>query len=270
MAEGTPNSIVNLSELSKPADTLIKKIKRIAKAEAEAAILKTETDIRITDLHQRAMHRFIEEEAKFQQNMEEITAKALPLLTKASNPDAMEDDWITNFFDKCRIVSDAEMQALWSRVLVGEANNPGSFSNRTINLISDMDMSDASLFAKFCGFVWQLESPDDHVPIIFLRGHGMEFELLEMNRPILRHLETIGLVKVDTMAGFHRDYPEDKKFTAHYYGRPLQLSFKDGPQFLPLGDVDLTKAGRELLPICGGSPVTGFWDLVLKIWRNYV
>ena len=34
----------------------------------------------------------------------------------------MEEDWIANFFDKCRIVSDSEMQSLWARVLAGEAN----------------------------------------------------------------------------------------------------------------------------------------------------
>ena len=105
-------------------------IKRIAKAEAEASIIKAQAEIEITDLHRRAMHRFIEEEATRQQNIEDITSKALPQLTNEANPDSMEDDWITNFFDKCRIISDKEMQNLWSRVLAGEANSPGSYSKK--------------------------------------------------------------------------------------------------------------------------------------------
>ena len=32
----------------------------------------------------------------------------------------MDNDWTVNFFDKSRIVSDDEMQNLWSRVLAGE------------------------------------------------------------------------------------------------------------------------------------------------------
>jgi hypothetical protein len=122
MPEGTSNSLVNLGDISKPADTLIKKvshavggllapwqIKRVAKAETEAAIIKAQGEIQITDLHRRAMHRFVEEEARNQKNIEDITAKALPQLSDTSNPNAMDNDWITNFFEKSRIVSDGEM-----------------------------------------------------------------------------------------------------------------------------------------------------------------
>src|SRR6266542_4826978 len=87
----------------------------------------------------RAMHRFIEEEAHRQKNIEDITAKALPQLEEGAKPDAMEDDWVTNFFDKSRIVSDTQMQDLWSRVLAGEANTPGAYSKRTVNFLSDLD-----------------------------------------------------------------------------------------------------------------------------------
>ena len=127
MSEDKSISLVNLGKLSKPADTLIKKvssavggvfepyqIKRVAKAVAEASLIKARAEIEITDLQRRAMHRFVEEEASRQENMEEITKKALPLLNENSDPSAMEDDWVTNFFDKSRIVSDEEMQSLWS------------------------------------------------------------------------------------------------------------------------------------------------------------
>ena len=124
------NSLVNLGDLSKPADTLIKKIskavggifapsqiRRIAEAEAEATIIKakseagaaritTQSDIERAELHQRTVHRLITEEIQHQENMENTTAKALPYLNEDAKPDSMDDDWITNFFDKCRIVSD--------------------------------------------------------------------------------------------------------------------------------------------------------------------
>ena len=91
MADDNSMSVVNLGKLSKPADTLIKKvsdaiggvfepwqIKRVAKAEAEASLIKSKSEIEITDLKRRAMHRFVEEEANRQENMEQITKKALP------------------------------------------------------------------------------------------------------------------------------------------------------------------------------------------------
>jgi len=160
-------SVINLGELSKPADTLIKKvssaiggifapwqIKRLAKAEAEASLIKAKAEFEITDLHRRAMHRFVEEEAKRQENMEAITEKALPHLKSGSDPSKMEDDWVTNFFDKSRIVSDSDMQELWARVLAGEANAPGFYSKRTVNFLGDLDKRDAELFSTLCSFGW--------------------------------------------------------------------------------------------------------------------
>ena len=147
----------------KPIDTLIHKIsdatgvlyeprriRRKAKAESEAAItsakaetavdiIKAESEIEIADLHQRTVQRRIKEDMRDQKNMEAIIAQAVPDVNEEAKPDSMENDWIANFFDKCRIVSDSEMQSLWSRVLAGEANAPGTYSNRTVNLLSDLD-----------------------------------------------------------------------------------------------------------------------------------
>jgi hypothetical protein len=157
----TEDPLAKLGEVTKPATVLIEKISdavcgvfkpyqiiRVAKAEAEAERIRTESKIQVTDLHRRAMLRFLEEEAKRQLNIEKITRTALPFLEEKSSPENVEDDWITAFFDKCRIVSDEEMQALWSRILAGEANNPGTFSKRTVNLLADLDKSDAEEFAS--------------------------------------------------------------------------------------------------------------------------
>ncbi len=165
MSEG--NSIINLGDLSRPATALIEKvsdalggyfkpyqIKRVAKAEAEAEIIRAQTQIDVTDIQRRALYRFIAEEGKKQDNIEKITEKAIPLLEDSSNPKDIEDDWVANFFDKCRIVSDDEMQSLWSKVLSGEANAPGSFSKRTVNFLSSIDKIEAHLFTSLCGYGW--------------------------------------------------------------------------------------------------------------------
>lgn len=162
------NPIAMLGNLTKPATVLVKKISdavggifkpyqivRVAKAEAEVRRIHAESAIQLTDLHRRAMHRFVEEEAKKQSNIESITQDALPLLEAESVPEDVSGDWITNFFDKSRIVSDKEMQGLWSRVLAGEANAPGAFAKRTVNLLADLDKEDAVLFKKLCGFGWK-------------------------------------------------------------------------------------------------------------------
>ena len=279
MPQNTSNSLINFGNLSKPADTLIKKVsnaiggffapyqvKRMAKAEAEAAMIKAQSEVEITGLHRRAVHRWIEEEAQRQKNMEDITAKALPQLTEKATPDSMENDWLVNFFDKSRIVSDNEMQDLWSRVLAGEANTPGTYSKRTVNFLSDLDKVDAELFTKLCGFGWMI---GDVVPLVFdhrakiYNKHGINFNSLS-------HLESIGLVQFNSIAGLVR-HNLPKKFAVLYYGKPLTLEMpKDADNKLEVGKAFLTKIGQELAPICSSRPVEGFRDYVMDQWKQYL
>ena len=268
-------SIIDLSNLSKPVDTLIKKIsnatgilfeprqiRRIAKAKADAALTEAESEIQITDLHKRAARRWIEEEAQYQNNMEQITSKAIPQLNEDGDPDSMEDDWVTNFFDKARIVSDDEMQMLWSCVLAGEANRPGTYSKRTVNFLSDLDKNEAELFSKLCGFAWNIG------PLIF-DEKGEIYNREGVDFGTLTHLDSIGLIQFNPLSGFRR-IRLPRQFVLSYYGRPLVLEmFKETDNELDAGKVLLTKTGEELAPICGGKPVDGFWEYVKDQWKQY-
>ncbi len=238
----------------------------MAQAEAEAAIIKAQSKIEITDLHRRTVHRWIKEEAQRQKNMEDITNKALPLLNEEAKPDSMENDWLVNFFDKSRIVSDNEMQSLWSRVLAGEANNPGTYSKRTVNFLSDLDKVDAVLFTNLCGFGWVIGNV---VPLVFdvkaevYNTHGINFDTLS-------HLESIGLIRFGNISGFKRlNFP--KIISVFYYGSSLSLEMpgKTGNE-LKIGKVLLTRIGQELAPVCGSKPVAGFWDYVRHQWKQYL
>lgn len=238
----------------------------MAKAKAEAAMIEAQSVIDVTDLHRRAGLRWIEEEAQRQKNMEDITGKALPQLDENATPESVENDWLVNFFDKSRIVSDNEMQNLWSRVLAGEANAPGTYSKRTVNFLSDLDKTDAELFAKLCGFSWLI---GNIVPLVFdheaeiYNKHGVNFDNLS-------HLESIGLVQFNSVGSFVRtNLP--KKLTMHYYGNPLTLEMhKIAGNELEIGKVLFSKIGQELAPICGSKPVEGFRDYVMIQWDRYL
>lgn len=272
-------SVVNLGKLSKPADTLIKKVSdavgglfvpyqitRVAKAEAKASLIAADSEIQITELQRRAMHRFVEEEAKRQFNIENITAKALPGLDSESDPTQMDDDWVTNFYDKCRIVSDDEMQSLWSRVLSGEANTPGTYSKRTVNFLSDLDKSEAELFSDLCGFGFMVGNV---VPLIFDTNADI-YNDEKINFGSLSHLESIGLIQFNHMSGFLRK-SLPKKIAVLYYGEPLELELKnEKDNQLETGKVLLTQVGQELAQICGSKPVDGFFNYVKDKWKVHL
>ena len=271
----TGNSLINLGDISKPATVLIEKvsdavggafkpsqIKRVAKAEAEAEITKAIAKIEITELEQRGFQRFIFEESKKQENIEQITAKSLSQLNEEAKPEDIETDWIVNFFDKCRLVSDKEMQILWSNILAGEANLPGTFSKRTINFMSSLDKEDAILFTKLCGFNWII---NNNQPLIYnttaeiYTKHGIYFSTL-------KHLDAIGLISFEVAAGYQQTGIEEKT-TLFYQNTPFILEFqKEKDNNLEIGTVMLTNTGQELADICRPEKVMGFEEYVMNEW----
>jgi len=245
------------------------KLERVAQAEADAerikALSQIETQMEVAKLTQRALGRFLAEETKKQHNMESITSKAIPLLQEDSKPQEIEDDWITNFFDKCRLISDEEMQTLWSKVLAGEANFPGKYSRRTINFLASLDKSDATLFDNLCRFVWFL---GEFVPLIYEDGISSIYSEYGITFEVIKHLADIGLISVEHLTTYTR-FVKFKQVIVFYYDFPIIIDFvnkdKNGYK-LVLGKVLLSKIGQELSNICGSEPVPGFIDYVIKRW----
>lgn len=227
-------------------------------------MIRVATQIEITELQRRALQRFIAEEARNQDNIESITSKALPEVNDQARPENVEDDWIVNFFDKCRLISDEEMQALWAKILSGEANTPGRFSKRTVDLLGSLDKSDAEAFSRLCSFCFVI---GDLVPLVYdtdhkvYTDHGVTFVLLS-------HLESIGLIQFDALAGYMRRGLSQKGFV-NYYGQRVWIEFPQPENNqMQLGHVLLTKAGQQLAPICGSRPRDGFVDYVREKWRS--
>ncbi len=274
----TNNSIINLGDLSKPATVLIEKVsdavggiflpyqmERVAKASAKTAKIKAESVIEINELHRRALSRLLQEESDKQKNIESITQKALPQLTQTSNPKDVERDWLVNFFDKARMISDSEMQNLWSKILAGEANTPSTFSKRTINMVASLDKKDVSLFNSLSNFVWYLG--ETNVPVVFnvkekiYNIHGINFEAL-------KHLDSIGLISFEALTGYTLgDLP--KIISVFHKRRQVRITFmNDEKNILSIGLVLLTSVGGELIRICDSQNIDDFIDYVIDKWRG--
>lgn len=277
MAEG-PGSLMNIGDLAKPVDTFIKKvsegmggyfrpwqIERVAKAESAAELIKAQGKIDVEDLQQRTARRFIEEQARHQINMEAIAGKAIPLLNAASDSAKISDDWVTNFFDKCRIISDDEMQALWAKVLAGEANAPGTFSRRTVNFLADVDKMDAEAFARLCRFCWTVEK--DQWPIVFDIDKDI-YKKEGVTLHTLAHLNNIGLCQVQHAMKY--SMPISRVIAVSYFDSKFEVR-SAGPALmgeLNMGAVMLSRVGEELAKVCEVSPVVGLVDYVMSKWKG--
>ena len=178
----------------------------------------------------------------------------------------MENDWITNFFDNCRLISDEEMQSLWAKLLAGEANSPGRYSKRTVNVLSSMDKSDAVAFKSLCSFCW---TEDEVFPLIYDSDHPIYLEG-GLTFRVLKHLDSIGVLSIDKLAGFKvQGLP--KTLVMKYHTHLVQIEFpKPNDNDLSVGQVLLSKVGRDLVSICDSDdPYPGFMDYVVALWRSY-
>lgn len=273
MSEG--GSLINLGDLSKPATVLVEKvcnavgiiyepfhIKRRARAEAEAEKIKGIARIELTEIEHRAIERLVHQEARKQDNIEQITAQAAAALKENAKVQELDEDWIAHFFKQCDTVSDKEMQSLWAKLLSGEATTPGTFSKRTVDFIASIDKKDAAIFTNFCQFVWVL---GDVSPL----NYEIENEIYAkqgINFDILKHLDAIGLISFESLGGYTRR--GFGKYThAFYYGRPTLVEFPaDEKNQIDTGHVLLTTTGKELVPVCGSVRNEEFYLYVLDKW----
>lgn len=277
MAEGGPLVNIDLKGLSKPATTLIEKVAdavggiarpgqivRVANAEAKAEIVRAEARIKISEIEERALQRMVREEGLRQENIESITAQALPHIKDDAKPEEVEKDWITNFFEKSRLTSDREMQSLWANILAGQANAPGSFSKKTIETVATLDKSDAELFTNLCTFVWVAPSISaliyDEKHAIY-NSHGINFSSII-------HLSELGLLTFSNLSSYVlQGLPKYQTF--FYYGRPVTVEFPEiKDNTLDVGKVFLSRTGIELAGVCGSKPSKEYFEYIVDALIN--
>ena len=85
-------------------------------------------------------------------NLARILQLAASQLAEEADPSLIDDDWVANYKDKARTCSDEEMSRLWAQLLAEEANNPGSYSRKTVNVLADLEPADARLFRSLSNF----------------------------------------------------------------------------------------------------------------------
>jgi uncharacterized repeat protein (TIGR03899 family) len=285
MAE-TNFSLIDLKALSEPACKLIEAVKdaigvlyepkhlrRMAKAEADAAIIKLEGDIELQELARRASERIMKRELKRQRNVESIVSGALQHLPSSVSKDEVDEDWINQFFEQCQDVGNSEMQSLWAKLLAGEIAQPGTYSRRTLNLVRLMSKDDAVLFTLFCGYIFRGDEFLFHVRVKqsdeLLKTKGFSYK-------DLLNLQNVGLIESGEVELY---IDKEKPVSLHYFEDWLRLQIQPSVRLDGRGInvTVLSKTGQELAPICGAQPDTryisslneGFHDLhlVIRDWH---
>ena len=320
------NPLMNIGDLAEPAKALIEKIAdatgtlyepkhivevakaqaeaakiqaesdiKIAKAKSEVAIIQAESEIEITDRQRRAVQRWIAEQGQQQASIENTIIKAIPQLNEDADPNAIEDDWIIKFFDKCRLVTDDKVQDLWASILAGEANSKGSYSPKALTTLADMDQRGLILFNAFCSLcIVNLDNP-----ILFLKSPSNFFKIRDARVPIITGIIThsgnfqhgvgkfaqkseilykrygFGTDQFQLLLeyGLIQDVNTHTEYSSFFYNGDFwgikELSSTDGKFQLPrISGYSLSSVGKELFHIAKRSNPPGYFELLMDFLQE--
>ena len=232
---------------------------RMARAQAAANLIRAQGDLEVQALIDRATTRSLLEDVREQEIIESIVAKTIPALSHNATPANLDTDWLVNLLAKCRNTSEEEMQNTWAGILAGEANNPGSFSRKTVNLVADLERADAEQFVLLCRFAWTMNGTP--IPLIYDLNHPT-YGSLSLNHNVCMHLADLGLIQFMTL-GFHQVHLTTD-MTASYQCRSIKIEHTGGGPLLNVGKTVFTEAGEQLLSIVDHFPVDGFYDYVIQ------
>jgi len=104
----------------------------------------------------RATIRVAAEEIKQQENLEAIVVKAIGYANEQETAGKkfdqqtahLNDSWFDEFKDFSKNTSEPRMRDLWARVLAGEAQNPGTYSIRSLWALKTISPTDAESFRR--------------------------------------------------------------------------------------------------------------------------
>lgn len=193
-------------------------------------------------------------------NLARILQSAHSQLAEEARPESVGDDWFANFREKARTCSDEEFAKLWASLLAGEVNRPGSYSRKTVNILGDMDVQTARMFASLCKYTLTTETG---IVLVVPR----EVTGPKISHNALSKLKGLGLV--DFVEGHDLELSSSTGLTGYDGGL---LEIKNAPDsmrgMVNRGSVHLTPFGKELAGLClpvgdqteAVSDIVAFWE----------
>lgn len=277
-------SLINLGKLSKPISKLIEavsqgigtlyeptKIRRKAKAQADASLIKVESDIRKKDLLRRAANRLAFQEISRQENIESIIKIAANSLPATVSEDHVDKDWISRFFDECKDVSNEELQKIWGRLLAGEVALPDSCSRKTLAILKELSPWDCKLFTRLCHLIWS--SGRNHF-IPYRKDVALESQLgkYNINYGELLHLENLGLMhsKFDISYSLNIKDKELNYFKLIHSCSADDLSYEEENTWVrKISVFPLSKYGIELFSVAKPEPNNFYYEESIIMFKDF-
>ena len=190
-----------------------------------------------------AISRSIDDQIDRQENLNQIlrlaSAEAAQDISDGDEPpeEEISEDWRRKFTGFAEEVSDEQMQSVWARMLAGEFRQPGTFSYRTLRLVSELSPEVASLFESIAE---QIIEGNALITIEKEWNEGPKFELA-------RVLADSGILQ-DSPGSIAKILIKQPRGQYFIPNKELMgvINFPGGPKRLTVGMAMLSEPGKQL------------------------
>ena len=223
-----------------------------AAAEAKAHAIRKNAELAVIERATKLQARL---QIERQRNVDHVVYKAVEHALRdeeegsAAKSDApLDDEWLSRFLRYAEDVSKEQMQEVWGRVLAREARKPGTFSVRTLIVLSNMTKGETDIFVQLAKLTTDRGET--------LRPHASSPQTMELFRDQIS-LEPFGITfgKVMTMvnAGI---IGSEQQVVSTWQPRNTRIgiAYRDIVLALEVGDAQfrcshyqMSPAGAELL-----------------------
>lgn len=173
-------------------------------------------------------------------NQEHILSSALRFLDNTADPDGVDNDWLSYFFDNAKNISNEEMAIIWGQILAREINMPNQVPKSLIYILSVIDHEDAVSFKKLANI--SLQIGELFFPIVFMETSDIYTQNGLSMDDIIR-LENTNLIQRSEMLYSVIVNPEDD---ITYFDVDINIQRKER---ICVGQVILSKAGQALMSV---------------------
>ena len=132
-------------------------IRVIAEAKKDEILILDSTT---STLEERVESRKRFNELRRQSNLDNVITGAFNHIGNEIASDPVDPDWMQALIGYAEEANSEQMQDLWSKVLAGETELPGSFSLRSLEILKKMSRKDAVLFQAACQIASRFNTSD--------------------------------------------------------------------------------------------------------------
>ena len=187
-------------------------------------------------------------------NQEHILSSALRFLNNTADPDGVDNDSLSYFFDNAKNISNEEMAIIWGQILAREINMPNQVPKSLIYILSTIDHEDAVSFKKLANISVQIGSL--FIPIVFIEKSDIYAKNGLSMDDIIR-LENTNLIQLSEMFYTLKINPEED---ITYFDVDINIQKKER---ICVGQVVLSKAGQALMSVISDKvKIDGFAEFV--------